>query len=124
MKGFVQTNGKFYDLDTGDELTLNTFEHDMYGDIKYVEVETVVDCDKCGGTGQTGDTCTTCNGKGMIDEETECSTCNGARRLNLEACNDCSGEGTITENEIPITIENPPDEADFKIPNGWKVGGQ
>ena len=93
MKGFVQTNGKYYDLDTGDELELKTYDHPTYGEIQYVEAEIVVDCDTCEGTGESGGTCP-----------------------------DCSGAGTITESEIPITVENPPDEALAKLPNGWKGG--
>jgi len=97
MKGIVQTMGKVYDLETGEEVEVQTLEHETYGEIKYVDYEMPVLCEDCDGTGLVG--------------EEECAT--------------CGGTGYATESEIILSVENPPEESMMRmsLPAGWKGGG-
>lgn len=96
MKGIIQTMGKVFDLETGDEIEVETLERETYGEIKYVNYEMTI-------------ICLDCNGTGLVEGE---------------ACTTCSGDGEIVESEIIISVENPPEESmtNVKLPAGWKGG--
>jgi len=69
-----------------------------YGKGSFTETITK-NCQNCYGRGYTTHPCSTCSGRGLIDDPQTCPTCNGSpyRTEELE-CNNCKGYGAIITN--------------------------
>ncbi|MDH3972725.1 MAG: molecular chaperone DnaJ [Deltaproteobacteria bacterium] len=79
-------------------------------------------CTSCGGSGEKpggkSDTCSRCGGsgnaalsRGFMRVQQTCPACNGAGRVNVEACSSCGGKGEIAKHEklsvkIPAGADN------------------
>lgn len=99
-----------------------TFEESIFGVTRKVLITKNNTCGECTGTGAkkgtSMDTCSTCNGKGKIQEQRqsimgnfttvrECSTCSGTGQIPKERCAKCAGAGIArTEEEISIKVPN------------------
>jgi DnaJ-class molecular chaperone len=96
MIGFIQTEGKIFNLDTEEELTKETFEHETYGLIEYLNFPNTV-------------TCAACLGTGLVDDE---------------ECSDCVGVGNYEEAQTVVSVENAPttEGLNFNLPKGWNSG--
>lgn len=84
---------------------------------KSIQLDLDEECDKCDGKGGFGEkTCSTCNGRGRVIEEsrslfgiyqteTTCRTCGGSGITYEEKCSKCRGTGHVKKKkEIEITI--------------------
>ena len=83
---------------------------------KEVSFETLVQCDKCNGSGSENSNgvsnCGTCGGsgrtrasQGFFTVERTCPSCNGSGQVITDPCNSCSGEGRIRKNrKIEVSI--------------------
>ncbi len=108
-----------YDLDI-------TLEEAAAGCSKTLEIERLVSCAKCRGTGaksgsEAFKTCATCHGTGVISQrsgffiqQSTCPTCHGAGEVIADPCPACHGEGRVRE-DSKITI---------RIPAGVDTGSQ
>lgn len=99
-----------------------TFEESIFGVVRKVLITKNNTCDECSGSGAkkgtSMSTCSTCNGKGKIQEQRqsimgsfttvrECSTCHGTGQVPKERCPHCGGDGVArTEEEISIKVPN------------------
>lgn len=98
-----------------------TLEEIAKGVEKKIKVAKAVNCKPCKGTGAHNGTavktCSTCNGSGHVSRVTNtflgqmqttsvCPACHGQGQSITEKCKECSGNGTIREEEV-ITINIP-----------------
>ncbi len=94
-----------------------TLEEVSAGCEKTLEIERLVACKTCNGSGsRTGKdgfkTCPTCHGQGVVTQQngffvqqSTCPTCRGAGEVISDPCPQCRGEGRVRENsQIPIRI--------------------
>ena len=96
---------------------------------KKIKVKKYVGCSHCSGNGSEKgtafNTCSTCNGSGMVTRVTNtilgqmqttatCSTCNGEGKTITTKCSHCSGEGIVHEDEV----------INIRIPAGVEEGMQ
>lgn len=100
-----------YDLDL-------TLEEAAHGCDKTLEIERLVACDACHGTGSKDGaagfkTCPTCQGTGVITrqngffvQQSTCPTCHGAGQTISNPCPKCHGEGRVHK-DVPITLHVP-----------------
>lgn len=100
-----------YDLDL-------TLEEAAHGCDKTLEIERLVPCDACKGTGSKDGTagfktCPTCQGAGVITrqngffvQQSTCPTCRGAGQTISNPCTKCRGEGRVHK-DVPITLHVP-----------------
>ncbi len=100
-----------YDLDL-------TLEEAAHGCDKTLEIERLVPCDACKGTGSKDGTagfktCPTCQGSGVITrqngffvQQSTCPTCRGAGQTISNPCPKCRGEGRVHK-DVPITLHVP-----------------
>ena len=100
-----------YDLDI-------TLEEAATGCTKQLEIERLVSCDTCHGSGSKGGkssfkTCPTCQGRGVIThqsgffvQQSTCPTCHGSGETISDPCNSCHGEGRVRE-DSHITMRIP-----------------
>jgi len=98
MSGFVQkADGKYYDLETEEEIEVQILDHPTYGLIRFIEYENKISCTTCGGTG-------------LIEEE-DCIECE---------------EGIITEPETAVMLEGEAvgEVEGLNLPSGWRSGGE
>lgn len=108
-----------YDLDI-------TLEEAARGCTKQLEIERLVTCKTCHGTGakegrEAFKTCPTCQGRGIITQQSgffvqqsTCPTCHGTGEIISDPCPVCRGEGRVRE-DSHITI---------RIPAGVATGSQ
>ena len=108
-----------YDLDI-------TLEEAAKGCTKKLEIERLVTCKACHGTGardgkEAFKTCPTCQGRGIITQQSgffvqqsTCPTCHGTGEIISDPCPACRGEGRVRE-DSHITI---------RIPAGVATGSQ
>ena len=106
--------------------TTVTLEEAYNGVEKSFEVSRKSECSTCNGSGAEDgntETCSECGGDGQVREARRtpfgrtqtvvpCSKCNGTGQIPEEPCSECDGKG-VTENEETITID---------IPSGVKDG--
>ncbi len=103
-----------------------TFEEAAFGVKKVVEVNKLVQCKTCSGTGASAGsekkTCSKCNGTGTVTSATrtplgnfqtqhQCPDCGGTGKIIDKPCNDCRGEGTVRRTikidvNIPAGVNN------------------
>ena len=100
-----------YDLDI-------TLEEAAHGCDKTLEIERLVPCEACKGTGSKDGTagfktCPTCQGSGVITrqngffvQQSTCPTCRGAGQTISNPCPKCRGEGRVHK-DVPITLHVP-----------------
>lgn len=100
-----------YDLDI-------TLEEAANGTEKKLEIERLVFCKTCGGTGSMDKsggvkTCATCHGSGVVTrqngifiQQSTCPTCHGSGETISNPCKTCHGEGRVRE-MTPITMRIP-----------------
>ncbi|MEG1258462.1 MAG: molecular chaperone DnaJ [Akkermansia sp.] len=100
-----------YDLDI-------TLEEAASGCTKQLEIERLVSCGKCHGTGSRDGktsytTCPTCQGRGVITQQSgffvqqsTCPACHGAGEIINDPCPACRGEGRVRE-DSHITMRIP-----------------
>ncbi|HIX88950.1 MAG TPA: molecular chaperone DnaJ [Candidatus Akkermansia intestinavium] len=100
-----------YDLDL-------TLEEAAHGCDKTLEIERLVPCDACKGTGSKDGaagyrTCPTCHGSGVVTrqsgffvQQSTCPTCHGAGQTIENPCPKCRGEGRVHK-EVKITMHIP-----------------
>ncbi len=94
-----------------------TLEEAAAGCEKTLEVERLVSCKECGGSGSRSGkdgfkTCPTCHGQGVVTQQngffvqqSTCPTCRGAGEVVSDPCPKCRGEGRVREDsQIPIRI--------------------
>lgn len=108
-----------YDLDI-------TLEEAADGCSKQLEIERLVSCKACHGSGaregrEAFKTCSTCHGRGVITQQSgffvqqsTCPTCHGTGEIISDPCSSCRGEGRVRE-DSHITI---------RIPAGVTTGSQ
>ena len=95
-----------------------TLEEAYNGCTRTIELERLVSCDKCSGTGSADGssglkTCATCHGSGVVTrqsgffvQQTTCPTCHGAGKTVSNPCSKCHGEGRVNHEE-KVTIRSP-----------------
>ncbi len=103
-----------------------SFEEAVFGADKTLILNKVSVCDTCKGdgakSGSSFDTCTTCNGKGKVQEMKRsiigsfattrtCEVCHGVGKVPKEKCETCNGKGTLRRDEdikihVPAGINN------------------
>ena len=108
-----------YDLDI-------SLEEAVHGCTKELEIERLVSCKSCKGTGaadgrESFETCPACQGRGVITQQsgffvhqTACSHCGGTGEVIANACRSCHGEGRVRE-DSRISV---------RIPAGVNTGNQ
>lgn len=86
-----------------------TLDDVYFGNKVDVTYQRDVECDKCSGSGGEGvETCSTCNGAGVVIEmqrtmlgamrtQRVCPDCNGSGKTIKHKCSKCSGKGTVRE---------------------------
>ncbi|EGT76384.1 Chaperone protein dnaJ [Haemophilus haemolyticus M19107] len=102
-----------------------TLEEAVKGATKDIQINTLVHCDSCGGSGaEKGskvETCPHCHGSGRIRRqqgffvsESICPTCHGSGKKIEKPCRSCHGEGRVHKKE----------NLSVKIPAGVDTGNQ
>ena len=102
-----------------------TLEEAVKGTTKDIQINTLVHCDSCGGSGaEKGskvETCPHCHGSGRIRRqqgffvsESICPTCHGSGKKIEKPCHNCHGEGRVHKKE----------NLSVKIPAGVDTGNQ
>ena len=102
-----------------------TLEEAVKGITKDIQINTLVHCDSCGGSGaEKGskvETCPHCHGSGRIRRqqgffvsESVCPTCHGSGKKIEKPCRSCHGEGRVHKKE----------NLSVKIPAGVDTGNQ
>lgn len=92
------------------------------GNEKTINYIRKIQCEGCNGSGGDRRNCTTCNGRGVLQQRmgngiftqiinTQCHACGGQGSTLLSACKTCSGSGTKDSNEsinikIPVGIDD------------------
>lgn len=93
----------------GDDLLFDlslTFEEAVFGTEKEIQIETLVQCEECEGSGaEPGtleSTCPNCQGRGQVVQSqgffrisTTCSRCQGTGRVLNSPCKSCQGQGRV-----------------------------
>lgn len=101
------------------DLTLS-LEDVLNGSQQHVRYRRMVQCSDCSGTGAEGgqrETCTSCNGQGVVTRvqntflgqvrtQTTCSTCSGEGTTAKTVCPTCRGRGLVAQDD-EITVEVP-----------------
>ncbi|MEX0673101.1 MAG: molecular chaperone DnaJ [Candidatus Paceibacterota bacterium] len=96
------------------------FSESVFGTTRTVQLKKTSNCENCQGTGAEAgsgtETCSTCNGKGQVQEvkrsfmgtfqtNRTCEICRGSGQVPKTKCKSCSGEGvTRKEEKVSITI--------------------
>jgi molecular chaperone DnaJ len=91
--------------DVGYDLEL-TFEEAAFGVDKEIEIETMLQCSACGGSGAEAGTqetvCPTCRGQGQVVQtqgffriSTTCPRCQGSGKVVVSPCGACQGQGRV-----------------------------
>jgi len=98
-----------------------SFEEAAFGCEKELTVPTIIDCDKCKGTGAAEgtqpETCSTCAGRGVrqvqrrtafgvMNTSAPCDDCNGTGKVVRQPCSKCKGRGKVRKNQ-KITVKIP-----------------
>ncbi len=89
------------------DMTL-TFEEAVFGTEKDIEIETLVECSGCEGSGAAPgtqeSTCPMCHGSGQVVQSqgffrisTTCGRCQGTGRVLTSPCNQCRGQGRVRQ---------------------------
>ncbi len=118
----------------GEHLRLDvelTFEEAVQGVEREIEIDRLVGCDTCRGSGLRSGaeptTCQTCGGVGQVQQSqgffairTTCPSCRGQGQTIEDPCRKCRGEGRV-QKSVSIEYELPPgvDEG-----NRLRLGGQ
>ncbi len=121
-------------------LTLS-FEEAVFGTTKEVAVDSLVECERCGGTGCQPGThpsrCARCGGSGEIQDVARsvfgtvmtarpCTVCEGTGEEIAAPCKTCRGEGRVPKKET-YTVEVPAGVADgmeLRVAGGGQEGRQ
>lgn len=94
------------------------FDEAIYGTEKKINLDVIEDCSECDGAGGFHEkTCSTCNGRGTVQTQTNsilgpiitnttCPDCHGKGKTFKETCDNCHGTGRIKKNKN-ITINIP-----------------
>jgi len=108
----------------GDNIHTNitiTFEEACFGCEKEIGIFTIVECDKCGGSGAaegtTAEVCSECGGTGSVKVQqrtafgvmsstTTCKKCGGAGKIIHQPCTKCKGKGKVRKQQ-KVTIKIP-----------------
>jgi len=104
------------------DMTLG-FEEAVFGVEKEIQIQTLLECDHCNGSGAEPGTrettCPTCQGSGQVVQSqgffrisTTCSRCHGTGRVLVSPCNHCRGQGRVKQ----------PKRVEVKVPAGVDVG--
>ncbi len=103
----------------GDDLIYGmklSFEEAVFGTEKQIEIETYVNCSKCGGSGaEPGtheSTCPACQGSGQAIQSqgffrisTTCVRCQGTGRILVSPCRACQGQGRMRQKKsVPVKV--------------------
>jgi molecular chaperone DnaJ len=83
-----------------------TFEEAIFGTEKEIQIDTMVECEQCDGSGaEPGtleSTCPNCQGRGQVVQSqgffrisTTCSRCQGSGRVLNSPCKGCQGQGRV-----------------------------
>jgi len=103
-----------------------TFEEAVTGTSKDITIDVTENCTSCDGVGGHGEeTCSTCGGRGVIEETTRtilgymntrktCPECNGQGVSYKTICSECKGKGKVRKRKT-LTI---------KVPKGVNTGEQ
>jgi molecular chaperone DnaJ len=108
--------------DVGYELTLS-FEEAFFGTEHEIDIEVMVTCEECDGTGAGENSretvCPMCQGQGQVFQSqgffrisTTCGRCLGTGRIIASPCKACAGEGRVRGNK----------RVQVKIPPGVETG--
>lgn len=98
----------------GDDLIYSltlSFEEAVFGTEKEVEIDSLVGCSKCGGTGAEPGTrqtvCPACQGTGQVVQaqgffriSTSCARCQGTGKVLVSPCPECQGQGRIRRKKM------------------------
>jgi len=95
-----------------------TLEEAVAGKEVKIRIQTLVECQFCGGTGAkpgtSAKTCSRCNGAGQVrmqqgffSVQQTCSQCRGQGTVIEEYCNHCRGKGRIQEHKT-LSVKVPP----------------
>ncbi len=98
----------------GDDLIYSltlSFEEAVFGTEKEVEIDSLVGCSKCGGTGAEPGTrqtvCPACQGTGQVVQaqgffriSTSCARCQGTGKVLVSPCPECQGQGRIRRRKM------------------------
>lgn len=116
-----------------------TFEEAVFGTEKEITVESLEECERCGGTGCEPGTqpvrCRRCGGSGELQDVSRgflgtvltarpCPTCEGTGEEIPVKCQECGGDGRVPR-EQPLSIEVPAGVADgmeLRISGGGQGG--
>ena len=119
-------------------LTLS-FDEAVFGTTKEVGVESLAECDRCGGTGCEPGThpsrCARCGGSGEIQDVARsvfgtvmtarpCTVCEGTGQEIAAPCKTCNGQGRLPKN-VSFTVEVPAGVADgmeLRVAEGGQDG--
>jgi molecular chaperone DnaJ len=110
----------------GDDLLFDmslTFEEAIFGTEKEIQIDTMVGCDHCDGSGaEPGtleSTCPQCQGKGQVVQSqgffrisTTCARCQGSGRVLNSPCGECQGQGRLRKRK----------KVQVKVPAGVDAG--
>ncbi|HRH25896.1 MAG TPA: molecular chaperone DnaJ [Candidatus Paceibacterota bacterium] len=138
--GGRQRTKRGHDISIDIELT---FEESIFGTERKVSLNKTSVCDTCKGTraapGTNVKTCSTCNGKGKVQETRQtfigamssvkvCTACSGTGKIPETPCGTCKGAGVFKRTE-DITIKIPSGVEDgemVRLPGGGEAvaGGQ
>lgn len=95
-----------------------TFEDVAKGTTREIEMQRMVQCEKCDGKGGSDfSDCATCQGQGVVRHAKRtpfgmfattapCSKCKGTGEVPEKTCSECDGDGRIVSNE-PIKVKIP-----------------
>ena len=118
-----------YNLDLGVEMRIN-FKEAVFGCDKEVDFKFKKSCSSCKGTGAKNGkvtNCQQCGGKGQVymrqgfmTFSQTCPVCHGEGTMAADKCDDCRGEGYISEKE-KVTIKVP---AGIDSDNRLRVSGR
>ena len=99
VKGVIRIGDKYFDLETDEEIEVQTFVHETYGEVKYLNYNHNVACETCLGTGLVG-------GEEGGDD-----------------CTDCDGEGNVAATELVVVHNYEIPEGQYSLPDDWHEGG-
>lgn len=104
-----------------------TFGTLLVGGVENITVSYDSPCQACSGTGASKfDTCSICNGSGMITEQfaqgnarfmrsVPCNVCMGSGRIIVEKCSVCGGKGNEVVSDKTLNISIPPATKDGTV---------
>ncbi len=104
-------NDLLYDLEL-------TFEEAVFGVEKELEIETLGNCERCGGTGaepgSSESVCPMCQGRGQVVQSqgffriaSTCNRCHGTGRVITSPCGTCKGQGRVPQRRR-VQVKIPP----------------